>query len=386
MDNKFDDIRPYNDEEALLALPKLYADPKFQGALSLLAGKYPLAQVKEEFAQFHSIYEFQRVIVKRFLDFFFAKSISKVTYAGLENLKKDQPYLFIANHRDIVLDTAFLQNYFFENDFNSTKIAFGDNLLSSPTLSMFAMLNKLFMVKRGGSLRERLANSQQLSEYIHHVILEEKESVWIAQRNGRTKNGIDQTQQGLIKMIGSCAKPQFMEGLMKMNIVPVTVSYEYESCDQLKARELALSEGQAYVKKPGEDMASIKQGIGGYKGQVHFVIGKPITEQIAQIDPALSNNEKAVKICHLIDQQIYANYQLYPNNFIAYDMMEGTQEFTDRYTAQQKEEFVGYLKKQSVVEDVAPEKMMHYLLAIYGNPVKTHFNKNIQISSEDKYL
>lgn len=386
MDSKFDDIRPYNDEEALLVLSKLYEDPQFQSALNILADKYPLAQVKEEFAQFHSIYEFQCTIVKRFINYFFEKTITSVSYSGLENLKKDQPYLFIANHRDIVLDTAFLQNYFFDNGFNSTKIAFGDNLLSSPTLSMFAMLNKLFMVKRGGSLRERLTNSQQLSEYIHHVILEEKESVWIAQRNGRTKNGIDQTQQGLIKMIGSCAKPQFIEGLMRMNIVPVTTSYEYESCDQLKARELALSENQAYIKKPGEDFESIKQGIMGYKGKVHFVIGKPITDEIAKIDSALSNNEKAVKICHLIDQQIYANYQLFPNNFIAYDLMENSTEFADRYSAQQKEKFITYLEKQSTVADVAPEKMMHYLLAIYGNPVKTHFNKNIQISSEDKYL
>lgn len=386
MDNRFEDIRPYNDREAQFVLSNLFEDKGFQSALNILAHQYPLEKVKEEFEQFHSIYDFQSTIVKRFISFFLESSTSSVTYSGIENLDAGKQYLFIANHRDIVIDTALLQNYFFDQGINSTQIAFGDNLLSSPSLRAFAKVNKLFMVKRGGTPRERLANSQLLSEYIHHTITNKKESVWIAQRNGRTKNGIDLTQQGLIKMIGNYAKPKFIEGLQALNIVPVTVSYEYESCDRLKAHELALSEEKTYVKKPGEDYDSMKQGIIGYKGRVNFVIGKPLTEEIGQIETTLSINEQAMKVCHLIDQQIYHNYLLFPNNYIAYDLQENSDEFADRYTEEEKKSFINYLKKQSIANDVPSEKMMHYLLDIYGNPVRTHFDKPVNKSTEDHYL
>ena len=386
MDSRFEDIRPYNDREAQFVLSNLFEDKGFQSALNLLAKRYPMEQMKEEFEHFHSIYEFQSTIVKRLIDFFLDSSTDSVTYEGIENLKPDKQYLFIANHRDIVVDSVLLQNYFFEKGINSTKIAFGDNLLSSPSVTAFAKVNKLFMVKRGGSPRERLANSQLLSEYIHHILTEEKESVWIAQRNGRTKNGIDLTQQGLIKMIGNFAKPAFLEGLQSLNIVPVTVSYEYESCDRLKARELALSEESAYVKKPGEDFDSMKQGITGYKGRVHFVIGHPINDEIGRISTDLPINEQAMEVCHLIDKQIYNNFKLFPNNYIAYDLQENRKEFADHYTDEQKSAFIDYLYKQSVADDVPPEKMMLYLLDIYGNPVRTHYDKPVNISTEDHYL
>ena len=386
MDSRFEDIRPYNDREAQFVLSNLFEDKGFQKALNLIANRYPMEQMKEEFEHFHSIYDFQSTIVKRFIDFFLGSSTASVSYSGIENLQPDKQYLFIANHRDIVIDTALLQNYFFEKGINSTKIAFGDNLLSSPTLTAFAKVNKLFMVKRGGSPRERLANSQLLSEYIHHIITEENESVWIAQRNGRTKNGIDLTQQGLVKMLGSYARPQFIEGLQTLNIVPVTVSYEYESCDRLKARELALSEDSAYVKKPGEDFDSMKQGIVGYKGRVHFVIGHLINDEIGHISKEIPINEQAMEVCHLIDKQIYDNYTLFPNNYIAYDLQENSNEFADHYTDEQKAAFIDYLHKQSANTDVPPEKMMLYLLDIYGNPVRTHYDKPVNISTEEHYL
>ena len=386
MDSRFEDIRPYNDREAQFVLSNLLEDKGFQKALNLLADRYPMEQMKEEFEHFHSIYDFQKTIVKRFIDYFVSASTAGVTYEGIENLVPNKPYLFIANHRDIVMDSALLQRYFFDAGFNSTKIAFGDNLLSSPSLTAFAKVNKLFMVKRGGTPRERLANSQLLSEYIHHIITEEKESIWIAQRNGRTKNGIDLTQQGLIKMIGNFAKPAFLEGLQSLNIVPVTVSYEYESCDRLKARELALSEESAYVKKPGEDFDSMKQGVMGYKGHVHFVIGKPLNDEIGRISTELPINEQAMEVCHLIDKQIYNNFKLFPNNYIAYDLQENRKEFADHYTDEQKSVFLDYLYKQSVADDVPPEKMMLYLLDIYGNPVRTHYDKPVNISTEDHYL
>ncbi|MBQ7489007.1 MAG: 1-acyl-sn-glycerol-3-phosphate acyltransferase [Bacteroidales bacterium] len=371
MEDAFLPIRHYNEREARFAWKYLIENEDFRKALKLIEHKVSLEQIEGEFANFKSTYDFQLSVAKRFIETFVEKTVSVLDMRGLENLQPDVPYLFIANHRDIVMDTALLQYYFMANGRPTSKIAFGNNLISMPLLDAFSKLNKMFIVKRDGTIREKLASSKLLSEYIHYSLTVENDSVWTAQRNGRTKDGIDKTQPGLLKMLTEWSSEEPVSLLMKMNIVPVTISYEYEPCDKQKARELALSENAPYVKQPGEDFMSMQQGIFGYKGKITLVIGKPLTGQLDLIDDTMKVNDKLAEVAHLIDKQIYADYQLYSTNYIAFDMLENCCNFSDKYDGKQRADFEEYLKKQAAVPDVAEEKMMDYLLRIYANPVKS---------------
>ena len=386
MANKFDEIRHFNLREAILVRRDIFADETFIHALEKLDLGVTIDDLKEECKTYESHYAFQKAVPGRFLKYVNKLTTSKITYSGLENIDQSKAYLYIANHRDIIMDSAYLQVYFFENNVNTSKIAIGDNLVTTPLLLNIAKLNKMFIVKRGGGVREKLLNSKLLSEYIHYSMFEENESVWIAQRNGRTKDGLDKTQQGLIKMLTFYDESRdVIEILKEMHITPLTVSYEYEPCDKLKARELALSENEKYVKKPGEDFNSVKQGIFGWKGEVNFVIGKPIDEQLDTISPELRKNDKLNEVAKIIDQQIYQNYHLFATNYIAYDYLSNCQEFAEYYTSEQREKFLQYIDKQSIVEDVDTDKMKSYLLQIYANPVKTHYGKELNHKEDNDW-
>ena len=383
MTGKFDEIRHFTLREAILVRREIFADETFIHALEKLDLGVTVDDLKEECKTYESHYAFQKAVPGRFLKYVNRLTTSKITYSGLENIDRSKVYLYIANHRDIIMDSAYLQYYFFENNINTSKIAIGDNLVTTPLLLNIAKLNKMFIVKRGGGIREKLMNSKLLSEYIHYSMFDEHESVWIAQRNGRTKDGLDKTQQGLVKMLTFYDETRdVIDVLREMHITPVTVSYEYEPCDQLKARELALSENGKYIKQPGEDFNSVKQGIFGWKGEVNFVIGKPIDQQLDAISPDLRKNDKLNEAAKIIDQQIYQNYHLFATNYIAYDHLEQCHEFAEYYTPQQQEKFLQYIEKQSIVENVAQDKMKNYLLQIYANPVKTHYGKEL-IHKED---
>ena len=386
MIGKFDEIRHFNLREAILVRREIFADETFIHALEKLDLGVTVDDLKEECKTYESHYAFQKAVPGRFLKYVNRLTTSKITYSGLENVDRSKAYLYIANHRDIIMDSAYLQVYFFENNVNTSKIAIGDNLVTSPLLLNIAKLNKMFIVKRGGGIREKLANSKLLSEYIHYSLFDENESVWIAQRNGRTKDGLDKTQQGLIKMLTFYDESRDVIDILKeMHITPLTVSYEYEPCDQLKARELALSEKEKYVKKPGEDFNSVKQGIFGWKGEVNFVIGKPIDDQLDTISPELRKNDKLNEVAKIIDQQIYHNYHLFGTNYIAYDYLEQGQKFASHYTPEQRNEFLQYIDKQSIVDDVEPSKMKDYLLQIYANPVKTHYGMELSHKEDNDW-
>lgn len=386
MTDKFDSIRPFNLREAILVRREIFADEDFINAVKKLDMGVTVEDLKEECRHYGSHYDFQKSVPGRFLKYFSDRTTTTVHYQGLENVNPEKSYLFIANHRDIIMDSAYLQLYFFAHDIKTSKIAIGDNLVSTPLLLNIARLNKMFLVKRSATLREKLMDTKLLSEYIHYSMFDEKESVWIAQRNGRTKNGIDLTQQGLVKMLAMYDESrEVLDVLKEMHITPVTISYEYEPCDNLKARELSLSETEKYVKKPGEDFNSVCQGIFGFKGEVNFVIGKPIDEEISQIPCDLRKNAKLSAVAQLVDKQIYANYKLYATNYIAYDTLQNSQEFSGFYTNKQKEDFLKYIEKQSIVEDVKADKMRSYLLNIYANPVKTHYGKELDIKVENDW-
>ena len=375
MAEKFDSIRHFNMRELTAAAHEILHDKTVQQVIHDYNFGIPLEKLQQ--TQFTHLYDFQKEVLGRFLKYYSDRSTTEVSYTILGDDHFDEPRLYIANHRDIIMDSAYLQLYFFDHNLNSTKIAIGDNLVPDPLTLKIAKANKMFLVKRSSSLREKILNSKELAEYIHYSMVEEKESVWIAQRNGRTKNGIDLTYYDDSRDV--------LDILQEMNLTPLTVSYEYEPCDKLKARELALSENEKYVKKPGEDFNSICQGIFGFKGRVNLVIGQPVNDAIAKIDRNLRKNDKLTAVAQIIDQQIYANYRLYPTNYIAYDTVEKCHDFAEHYTEKQREDFLQYIDKQSITDDVDAEKMKNYLLNIYANPVKSHIGGTIIHSEENDW-
>ncbi|MBR4787539.1 MAG: 1-acyl-sn-glycerol-3-phosphate acyltransferase [Bacteroidales bacterium] len=373
----FDDIRPYNDEEAPEAYRRVMEDPRFQDAMRKCLPDYSVEDLKNDMVHYHTIDEVQAGFIRRWIETFVNQYTTGYTFSGMENTSPDNAYLYIGNHRDITFDPAMLEFYFFIEKRKTSKIAVGDNLINTPVLGDVARLNKMILVKRSGTLREKLANSHQLAAYIQKSLFEEHESVWIAQRDGRTKDGHDFTKQGLLKMVTMGFEKDLMPTIKKLNITPLTISYEYEPCDRLKAREMALSENGPYQKQPGEDFESIKTGIFSPKGHITMTIGKPLQEELNDIPAELNNNDKLYQVCQLIDKQIYQNYHLYPNNYIANDLMHQSEQYAGFYTPEQKEQFVQYLNRKAVVQDVSREKMMHYLLRIYGTPVDNHYQNTV---------
>lgn len=374
--DSFDDIRPYYDDEAPEAYRRVMEDPRFQDAMRKCLPDYSIEDLKNDMAHYHSIDEVQANFIRRWIETFVNQYTTGYIFSGLENTSPDKAFLYIGNHRDITFDPAMLEFYFFIEKRKTSKIAVGDNLINAPVLGDVARLNKMILVKRSGTLREKLANSHQLAAYIQKSLFEEHESVWIAQRDGRTKDGHDFTKQGLLKMVTMGYEKELIPTLKKLNITPLTISYEYEPCDRLKAREMALSENGPYHKQPGEDFESIKTGIFSPKGHITMIVGTPIQKELDDIPAELNNNDKLYHVCQLIDKQIYQNYHLYPNNYIANDLMHQSERYAGFYTPEQKEQFVQYLNRKAVVQDVSREKMMHYLLRIYGTPVDNHYQNS----------
>jgi hypothetical protein len=371
-----DKIRPYSEKETMVAVKRLFTDTNFLRQLCIFEDKICVDKWVEDVLNCKTQFEFHLSFANRVFHYFLDKTCQKTFFSGIENINPNNQYLFIGNHRDIILDSSFLQVYYFRNGHRATRTAIGDNLIANSLFAEIAKIHKMFLVLRSGTLKDKIANTHLLSSYIYHSIFNERESVWIAQGNGRTKNGDDKTQQGLLKMLTFACPQNSIEKLKQMQITPVAISYQYEPCAQLKARELAFSENEPYKKQPGEDTKSIIDGITDYKGDVHFVIGKPIQKEFEEIPQDISLNEKLTILCEIIDNQIYDNYFLYPQNYIAADIKEKTNKFSSQYTQEEKTNFVKYLNEQSMVSDVEKEKMMKYLLDIYANPVRNKLRIN----------
>jgi len=370
----FEDIRPYTNLEFKEAYYRLFEDRRFQEAVALCIPHFSISLFREKLLKnFNTVEEAQLELDKPFVEAFIAQSSKGVTLSGIDRIDEDEAYMYIGNHRDITFDPALLEYYFFIENRKTSRIAVGDNLYSTPLLTEVAKLNKMIKVKRSGSIREKLENAHTLAAYIQHSLFEEHESVWIAQRDGRTKDGNDYTKQGLVKMITLGNDKNLLETIRRMKITPVTVSYEYEPCDKLKARELAISEHSVYHKQPGEDFNSIKQGLFGQKGRMSLTIGTPIDQELDDIPDDIPNNDKINKVCQLIDKQIYKTYTLYPNNYIAHDILHGDETYREHYTEAEKITFEQYLQLNSQIPDVPAEKMLENLLKIYATPVDNHY-------------
>lgn len=367
---KFDDLRPYYEDEIPAAMQRISDCDAFPLLASFVYPQEPLDAVRERIRSFKTVREFQHDTMRRVNEQVIARSISEFTCSGLKRLSPDKNYLYVSNHRDIMLDASLLQYYFVINGFETTEITFGANLMMNPVVIDVGKSNKMFKVERpGGDLKEFYRSSLHLSEYIRYAIMEKKQSVWIAQRNGRTKNGIDATDQGIIKMFCMSEPKNKIKALADLNIAPISISYEWESCDILKALELYESQYTKYTKKPGEDLNSILTGILQLKGRVHIELCEPISIDELSAFEGLTNNEYHKAVAKLIDKRINNAYKLYPNNYIAHDLLYGNTKYRDKYSDEEYNAFVKHLAELDKYDTCDNERLKEIFIGIYSNPV-----------------
>ncbi len=369
--DRFDDLRPYYDEEINAAMCRIADNPLFPKVAEFLYPDKNLEDVKNMIRGIKDTDGFQIYVMYHTMSEIIKKTIDNFTFGGLDNLDRNKAYIFVSNHRDILLDSALLQVILFDNKFRTSEITFGSNLMTSEFIVDIGKSNKMFKVIRGGNPRDFYKNSLRLSQYIRYVISERKESVWIAQRNGRTKDGNDQTDQGLVKMFAMSSKNKIPENLAELNIVPVSVSYQWETCDLAKVKEIYIARREKYVKEPSEDLHSIINGITQYKGNVHIEISKPLSiKELNQCNDC-KKNELFSWATELIDKRINKHFKLWDNNFIAYDIENGTKAYMDKkYSKESYEYFIQNMKqKLSKLEGDAKELEQIYL-GLYSNPLK----------------
>ena len=375
---KFADIRPYNDDEVLPVLDRLLADDEFIGAIASLRlgawhkwisfAVYPVVRaiLRRELRGVSNVRDFQN-IVKKYMDGMVDDTTKGFTVSGLDNLDPTKPYLFMSNHRDITLDPAFVNYAMYHNDHDTVRIAIGDNLLTKPYVSDLMRINKSFIVRRSAKgPRQILAAYRQLSGYIRHSIEEDENPIWIAQREGRAKDGIDRTEPAIIKMIAISQKKKeetFSEFINKMKIVPVAISYELDPCDGAKAKELYETESTgSYQKSEHEDVESIALGISGDKGRVHISFGQPL----------VGDFETPESVADEVDRQVTSNYVLHPTNFFAYKMLHGEYP-EDVYSDKQIPFSIQGLEAQERDFqrriEALPKEHQCYALGIYANSI-----------------
>lgn len=367
--SEFDDIRPYYDAEISSAMSRIARSDVFPVLASWIFPGRDLEDVRRMVLSFKTIKEFQFGVMIPVNRQIIERSITELTFRGFEKLNPDMQYLFVSNHRDIMLDASLLQYLFAQRERDTTEITFGANLMTKGLITDIGKSNKMFRVERGGKLKDFYMSSRHLSDYIRYTLTDKKQSVWIAQRNGRTKDGDDHTDQGIIKMFCMSCPEDKIKALSQLHIVPVSISYEWESCDVMKAIELYESRLEKYIKKPGEDLTSILTGIIQHKGRVNFTLGDEITEDdLIQYD-SCTNNDYHRLVAQLLDERINGGYKLYPNNYVAHDIRHGQTRFAAYYTPSDKMKFMKYMEclNDYDVDDI--DILKDLFLGIYANPV-----------------
>lgn len=369
---EFDDIRPYLPEELPQVFEELIADPEFQAAMNYAFQGMPFENVAAAMRASKTNLEFQKALVYPFMKGVLKKLSGGITisYGNKENMAKS---LCISNHRDIIMDSAFLCIVFVETIGNTVEIAIGDNLLISPWIKKLVRVNRSFIVQRSASIREMLASSKRLSSYMHHTITERNQPIWLAQREGRAKDSNDRTQEGLIKMLSMYSSGDIIDALKVLNIAPTTISYEYDPCDYLKAKEFQQKrDNPEWKKAPQDDLINMKTGMFGYKGGIHYHIADCINDEIDAIDRSLGKNEKTAAVARIIDRHIHSNYKFWPINYYFYELMTGDTRYADKYTAEERARLDAYLQGQIEKIDL-PNRDNGFcrdrIIEMYANPV-----------------
>lgn len=370
----YDDIRPFDPEELPAAFERLLSDAQFQQVLGYLYPGVPLETVKTKMMACKTNLEFQLAFCYGFLKGLMAKA-SKGFDMNVEAVDVTKRYTFVSNHRDIVLDSALLDVLLYDAGFNTTcEIAIGDNLLSLPWVKDLVRLNKSFIVQRSLSPREFLMASKKMAEYMHYVVGEKNDNIWIAQREGRAKDSNDRTQPSILKMMAMGGEGSPVDRLRQLHIVPLAISYEYDPCDFMKAAEFQLRRDVPGWKKTAlDDVNSMRTGIMGYKGEVHYHCAPCIDGFLDNLSPDIPKTKVFDAIAEHIDKEIFRNYRLYPSNYIALDMLEGNEAHAGRYTAEDKAVFEKYLQGQIARIDI-PNKdeafLRERMLTMYANPAR----------------
>lgn len=371
--SEFESISPYTDAEAAEALSKLAEFPLLSKISQQFFPEESPEFLKNLLKQIKTIDDFQVLVMQKFVRWVLEHTARNFSYDGISNIDPNKKFLALSNHRDIMLDPAITQLVLYLNGIPMTEIAVGDNLITNKTIEWLIRSNRMIKVVRGISARELYLSSQLLSRYIRLNITEQRSSIWLAQRQGRTKNGYDITEQGLLKMLDMSGGADFKTNFEELNIIPMSISYEYEPCDILKARELVISRKQKYVKKEGEDFNSIVTGIMQQKGDIHLNIGKPLSSEEIEAAALCDKNDRYQQIRHAVDLRVIEGYKLFKNNYIAYDIANHSFKYSDKYDVADAQKFVAYMEHQldTVEPEINREDLRRIFLDIYANPVVT---------------
>ncbi|MFV0417378.1 MAG: hypothetical protein ACK5KT_01430 [Dysgonomonas sp.] len=376
MSSKFDDIAPLYDHEVKQAIQDILVDPGFQHAVKYIMPEIDWDVFSAEMSSYKDKEEFQTRMIYPVVKTLGMRVSTSLCLDRWETIDRSVEHLFLSNHRDIVLDAGLLNILRHEKGFKTTEIAIGDNLLIHPWIDKLVRLNKSFIVRRGLSIKERLVASKHMSEYIHYALNEKRESVWIAQREGRAKNSDDKTQDSLLKMLALYPDDKsFLESLKELNLIPLSISYEYDPCDYLKAKEFQQKRDDPDFKKSQrDDLLNMEIGILGRKGDVVFRFGdciNPELDKVTEPDKRLQAEIAAA----IIDKEIHLNYEIFPCNYIAHDLYNKEGRFADKYTKEQSEEFKAYLDKQIKkidLDNVDYDFVWERMLEMYSNTLKNH--------------
>lgn len=370
----FDSIRSFEPQDLPEVYDRLAADPQFRAVAGAVFPGVPFEALEAKMRGCKSPLDFQKAFCYDFLKGLLAKASTGCDFdcAALDTARR---YTFVSNHRDIVLDSALLDVLLIDAGFGTTcEIAIGDNLLAAPWIKDLVRLNKSFIVERSAGIREMLAASKRLSEYMHHVIADKNDNVWIAQREGRAKDSDDRTQQSILKMMAMGGEGSVAQRLKQLHIVPLAISYEYDPCDFLKAAEFQLKRDvEGWKKTKADDVLSMRTGIMGYKGRIHYEAAPCIDAFIDSLPADMPKGELFAAVAAHIDREIHSRYLLQPGNYAALDILEGTADHADRYTPEQKQRFQAYVEGQLAKIDI-PGKDEAYLreriLTMYANPAR----------------
>lgn len=376
-DNDFSDISPYDDSEFHSRMEQLIKEPGFLHAIHYTMPEEDVPSLIGELRKIDNKHDFQQKIMYPFLEMLAKTTTSGISLGGIKYYNPALNYVFITNHRDIVLDASFLNLAFIRRGIPTSEIAIGNNLLIFDWITDLVRLNKSFIVKRNTGLREGLEAAKKLSAYIRHTILEKHESIWIAQREGRAKDSSDHTQESLIKMLAISGEGPFIEKLKEINIMPVSISYEYDPNDYLKAKEFLMRRRDPNFKKSQrDDLFSMETGLLQFKGKVHFQLTPRINTKLDQLGDFRDNNTAAKYVGALIDNAIHRSYEIFPINYVAFDMLHKTERFSRKYTPEQRAEAEAYFNRQldkTNIEDLTAgerEYMLEMMLVMYANPLK----------------
>ena len=378
---EYKDMRPFEPEELPAAYDSLLADPMFRAVVGMVMPQIPANMLAPMMHGCKTVLEFQATFIKPLLEGVIKKCTTGLTN-DLDSLglsRDNENYTYISNHRDIVLDSGLLDMVLYaDKSLNTVEIAIGDNLLIYPWIKTLVRLNRSFIVTRKGGVRELLQSSIRLSNYMHYVINEKKAPVWIAQREGRSKDSTDHTQESLLKMFAMGGEGTPAERLVSLNLAPLAISYEYDPCDWLKAMEYQMKrDNPDHKKSQDDDLTNMKTGIFGYKGRVHYQSAPCMNDFIAALPADMPKNDFYTAIAQEIDRRIYANYRLYPGNYVAIDLLQGNGAYADRYTSEERATFEAYLAGQLQKIDM-PGKDEDFLrtkiLEMYANPALNQLN------------